>query len=208
MNRATGSTKPVASARDLAIAGGVLAVVVSIVGGSVIWGSAGAASARDAGMSSAHVLTQVQSQADRLPQGFPADQHGSGGIDGSTSQLLGVQTGTRYWIALDRSGNVCLLAQSVSQPDLTAATCSTAGELEANGASLRVDAAQWRLEAFLLPDSVDTSSLGGPWSAVADNLVTYTGASGPANATVEFEREPGESGAPLTLTRDPALTGR
>jgi hypothetical protein len=209
MNAATTSNRRRrAGTRDLAIAGSVLAVVVSIVGGSVIWGAAGAAAARDAGLSAAPVLAQPQSKVDRFPQGFPADQHGSGGIDPVTSQLLGVQAGTRYWLALDRSANVCLLAQSVSRPDLTAATCASGGDLEASGGSLQVDAGTWRVEAFLLPDSVDTSSLSAPWSAVADNLVTYAGASAGPSAAIELERDPGEAGAPLTLTHGPTPTGR
>jgi hypothetical protein len=192
--------------RNIAVAGGALAVVIAVAGGSVIWGAAGAAVARDAALSTAHVLAQNQAKADRLPPAFPADLHGTGGIDPSTSRLLGVQAGTRYWIALDRSSNVCVLAQSVIRAVETAASCSTAGELEARGGSLRVDAGAWKLEAFLLPDSVDASSLKAPWTRVADNLVTYTGAG--SLGSIELKRDPGAAGPPLTLTREPGPAGR
>lgn len=201
----TVSVKRRARGRDFAVAGTALAVVVAITGGSVIWGAAGAAFGRDAAISTAGVLGDSQTHADRLPSGFPAEQHGDGGIVAASSRLIGLQNGTRYWIALDRRSNVCVLAQSVSRADLTAASCSTAGDLEARGASLRVDAGTWKLEAFLVPDSVDASSLTGGWTAVADNLVTYTG-SGSAGS-IELERDSGASGIPITLTREPAPAG-
>jgi hypothetical protein len=206
MNRSETSTAPRARRRDLAVAGGVLAVVVAITGGSMLWGAAGAAFGREAAISAASVLGGNQARADRLPPSFPADLHGTGGIDPSSTRLLGVQAGTRYWIALDRSSNVCIVAQSVSSADLTAASCSAAGDLEARGASLRVDAGEWRLEAFLVPDSVDASSVRAPWSRVADNLMTYTGAG--AAPSIQLQRDPGDSGPALTLTREPDPAGR
>ncbi len=69
-----------------------------------------------------------------------------------------------------------------------------------------MDAGSWKLEAFLLPDSVDASSLRGPWTRVADNLVTYTGSG--AAPSIELKRDPGAPGAPLTLTREPGPAGR
>ena len=54
-----------------------------------------------------------------------------------------------------------------------------------------------------MPDSVDASSVAGGWTAVADNLVTYTGAS-VAGGSIELKRDPGSSGTPITLTREPA----
>jgi hypothetical protein len=188
--------------RTIAVAGGVVSLVLVIAGGSVVGGAAGAAVARDAAISTAQVLGADQARADRLPAAFPADLHGTGGIDRSTSHLLGVQNGTRYWIALDRSSNVCVLAQSVSRSEETAASCSSAGDLELRGGSLRVDAGTWKVEAFLLPDSVDASRLSGPWTRVADNLVTYTGTG--TSPSIELQRDAGSSGAPLTLTREPA----
>jgi hypothetical protein len=207
MNRAEESSmRRRARGRDIAVAGGALAVVVAILGGSLIWGAAGAAFGRDAAISTAQVLGGSQARADRLPPGFPAELHGTGGIDPSTTRLLGVQAGTRYWIALDRSSNVCVVAQSLSSAELTAASCSSAGDLEARGASLRVEAGTWRLEAFLVPDSVDASSLPAPWSRVADNLVTYAGTG--ALGSIELKRDPGAPGAPVTLTREPGPAGR
>ncbi len=191
-----------ARGRDLAVAGGALALIVAIAGGSVIWGAAGAAFGRDAAISTAQVLGGVQARGDRLPTGFPAEQHGDGGIVATSSRLLGLQNGTRYWVALDRRSNVCVLAQSTSRADLTAASCTSPGELEARGGSLRVDGGTWKFEAFLVPDSVDASSVTGGWAAVSDNLVTFTG-SGSAGS-IELPRDPGASGVPITLTRDPA----
>ncbi len=206
MKRSHSTPPPRARRRDLAVAGGALAVVVAITGGSVLWGGASAAFGRDAAISTAGVLGARQARADRLPPGFPADLHGTGGIDPASTRLLGVQSGTRYWIALDRSSNVCVLAQSVRSADLTAASCSTAGDLETRGASLRVDAGAWRLEAFLVPDSVDAASVSAPWSRVADNLVTYSGTG--SATSIQLKRDAGSSGAPLTLTREPDPAGR
>jgi hypothetical protein len=191
--------------RDLAIVGAALLVVLAICAGSLLWGAAGAAFGRDAAISTAQVLGGGQARADRLPPGFPADQHGDGGIDAGSSRLLGVQNGTSYWIALDARSNVCVLAQPTGRSDVIAAACSDAGELETSGTSLRVDAGTWRLEAFLVPDSIDATSLSGGWTAVADNLVTYSGPG--SSGSVQLERDPGSPGAPVTLTREPAPVG-
>jgi hypothetical protein len=74
-----------------------------------------------------------------------------------------------------------------------------ASELEKSGAALRVEAASWRLQAVLLPDSVDTTALRAPWSRVSDNLAVSTGTA--SAVSVSLPREKTASGAPITLTQ-------
>jgi hypothetical protein len=185
--------------RNALLIGGLFLAVALVVAVSVLGSVAGAAFARDAAVGSAGVLSDAQSASDVLPADFPPELHGTGGIDPSSARYLGASTGTDYWIALDNSSNVCLLAQSQKLAAYSSASCVDPSELETSGAALRVDAASWRLQAFLLPDSVDTTALRAPWSRVSDNLAVYTGAA-PA-ASLSLPREKTASGTPITLTQ-------
>jgi hypothetical protein len=198
MNRATVtvSNRPV-WVRNVLLIGGLLLAVAIVVAGSVLGSAAGAAFARDSAVSSAGVLGGSQVASDRLPADFPADLHGTGGIDPASARFLGASGGSDYWIALDRSANVCLLAQSQKLAAYSSASCVAPSELEATGAALRVEGAQWRLEAVLVPDSTDTSALPKSWNRVSDNLAVYTGV-GPA-AVLTLPRDANSPGAPITL---------
>jgi hypothetical protein len=188
---------------DRALAAGVLAAVAAIVAITAIWGDAGSASARNATLAAAEasVLATPAAASDRLPSGFPADVHGTGGIVPASARSLGTQGGTAYWIALDRASNVCLLAQSVKDRAVTSASCVSAAEFEKSGSALRVDG-RWSVEAFLVPDSVDTAVASGAWVAVTRNLIVYSATGATANARTGSSLDlPRTAGAPLTLTR-------
>jgi hypothetical protein len=186
---------------DAALAGGVLATVTAIVAATLLWGAAGSAAARDAALAEAGVLQQPAAASDRLPSGFPADAHGTGGIVPASARSLGAQGGTAYWIALDRAANVCLLAQSLADRAVTSAACTSPAEFAASGSALRVDG-RWTVEAFLVPDSVDAGVASGPWVAVSRNLVVYDAAGAALNARTGSSIDlPRVAGEPLTLTR-------
>jgi hypothetical protein len=186
---------------DAALAGGVLAAVTAVVAATLLWGHAGSAAARDAALAEAGVLQQPAAASDRLPSGFPVDAHGTGGIVPASARSLGTQDGTAYWIALDRAANVCLLAQSVADRAVTSASCVSPAEFAISGSALRVDG-RWTVEAFLVPDSVDTGVASGPWVAVGRNLVVYSAGGTAANARTGSSLDlPRTAGAPLTLTR-------
>jgi hypothetical protein len=187
---------------DLLIAIAVIAAVLLVVAATVLGGAVGAASARDAAVSAAGVLGRDAAASDRLPAAFPAEAHGTGGIDPASARSLGTQGGTAYWIPLDRAANVCLLAQSTRDRAVTSGSCVSPAELERSGAALRVDGAKWALEAFLVPDSVDAAAASGAWQAVGDNLVVYSAASVGVAARAGSSLDlPRDGGPVLTLTR-------
>ena len=187
--------------KDAVTALGLTAAVAVVVGVSVLGGAAGSASARDAALAAADVLRSPAAASDRLPTGFPVDAHGTGGIVGASARSLGTQGGTAYWIALDRASNVCLLAQSVKDRAVTSGSCVSPAEFERSGSALRVDG-RWTVEAFLVPDSVDTGVASGAWVAVSRNLVVYSATGAAASARTGSSVDlPRAGGAPLTLTR-------
>lgn len=186
---------------DVLTALGLTAAVAVVVGVSVLGGAAGSASARDAALAAADVLRVPATASDRLPSGFPVDAHGTGGIVAGSARAVGTQDGTAYWIALDRAANVCLLAQSVKDRAVTSAACVSPAEFSTSGSALRVDG-RWTVEAFLVPDSVDTGVASGPWVAVSRNLVVYAATGAALNARTGSSLDlPRTTGAPLTLTR-------
>lgn len=187
--------------KDAVAALGLAVAVAVVVGVSVLGGAAGSASARDAALAAADVLRSPAAASDRLPSGFPVDAHGTGGILRASARSLGTQGGTAYWVALDRASNVCLVAQSVKDRAVTSASCVSPAEFSTSGSALRVDG-KWAVEAFLVPDSVDTGVASGAWVAVSRNLVVYSATAAAANARTGSSLDlPRTAGAPLTLTR-------
>jgi hypothetical protein len=123
--------------------------------------------------SAVSALAKPQKPLDELPTSFQPELHGEGGLRTATARLLGTDASTRYWVALDRSSNVCVIAINLSAPEFTASGCIRPNELPERAAELRVTGQTWNLEAYLLPDEMEITG-GDLWNPVSPNLITVS----------------------------------
>ena len=158
----------------------ILATAILLVGGSAL--GVAAASAEPSAAPAATAVAAAgehlagyraaQVAADRIPKGFPAERHGAGGLDVSTSRLLAkLDGGVTYWSVADRAGNLCLVVDDPVR-EMTSAGCGDVADLEKGSIALsHTLAGRGGLQAFLVADGFEGVRLADGWSWAGGNLV-------------------------------------
>lgn len=187
--------RPRSQARGIVLSGLMATAVIAAVAVPLV--SPGqSAYGRDEAVSVVSLLGDSSVASDRLPTGFPVEAHGDGGIDAASARLLGDAGGSRYWVARDARGQVCLLAIEIADSAQTVASCAPPRLIETEGAPLAVSG-RWT-SAHLVPDSVDLSALRSDVVILGPNLIVFAPGADPA-AAITLPRDHGESGPAISV---------
>ena len=194
----------------LRVAGyGAFATVAAIALGAGI-GAAGAAGHGDsmprgsknlAPASVVSVLGGNETKQTRALVAAPSDDvlamDGVDGIDPSTVRFLGEGGGSRFWVATDKAGNICVLTMLTAQ-GVYASGCNTPEAVEKNGLSIGAfdDPAKpghRDITALLLPDSAQLKNAAAsrsdtPWATISPNLVVADTSRIESGKTYRFDR--------------------
>lgn len=180
--------------RWLVAVGGVAAVAAV---GSVIW-TLPAATASDIGRAGDHlgVLARPQPDADRIPD-LVVDKIRNKVLP-ETARFVADDSGRRSWVAVDASGQICLITSLPGQALITGVTCAPPAEFAKRGLGLQVVGPEAASEGYLVPDGFVTESgkaVEGYWVATAPNWFVSSAHA----ASVDPLRLNGPGGATLML---------
>lgn len=145
--------------RNHVLAGAVLATAALIGAGATV--AANAATIESKGvelpLAVSHtpidlsVLTAAQSPVDTLPAGMEQAQQ-DGNINPATTHLLGENSTGTVWVALDYTGQVCLIVSVAQIEGLGSVSCSTPDQFNSQGISVMTGSPDTSVEAYLVPD--------------------------------------------------------
>lgn len=125
-------------------------------------------------------LGHARDAGDALPSSLRLGDVGIGGLDAASARSLAIDKGRQFWVAQDAAGDICLVV-AFGGGGFVAATCGRPDAVQRQGLELGFQAGpRDPAVAYLLPDSVELSTLGGPWQVVSDNLVVGPSDGGPA----------------------------
>jgi hypothetical protein len=153
----------------------ILAVAIVVAGISTVGLASASASVPGEAPDADRYLSayrDAQTDRDRLPEKFPADLHGDGGLDASTSRFLGEpDAGVSYWSVADRSGNLCLVVVDIGR-GMTGAGCGEVSQLERGQIAFsHFLAEKGGLQAFLVADGFARAEIPAPWRRAGANLI-------------------------------------
>jgi hypothetical protein len=115
------------------------------------------------------ILGNTGVNADKLPQTVDPAELGVTGVDPLSSRYLGETDSARFWVAIDRNGQPCLVMELVDD-DVVASTCRATAALEKEGIGLQAYGPTSAAEAYLVPDGATLQ--GDGLERLSLNLVT------------------------------------
>lgn len=108
-----------------------------------------------------------------LPAAISIDDVGQSGLDTSTVTQVGADGRGTYWVAKDNSANICIIVE-LKPSQLVGTSCTPAELFAKNGSFLVVQDEDPKsptyVEAYLLPDNVKVTSVGG-LEGISPNLL-------------------------------------
>jgi hypothetical protein len=125
-------------------------------------------------------LGQARDAGDALPSSLQLADVGIGGLVARSARSLAIADGRQFWVAQDAAGDICLVV-AFGEGRFVAATCGRPDAVQRQGVELGFqEGTRDSAVAYLLPDSVEFSTLSAPWQVVSDNLVVGPSDGGPA----------------------------
>jgi hypothetical protein len=118
------------------------------------------------------LLSTDQLPADILPDAMSQAQQ-DGNIDPTSTHLLGENSTGTVWVALDNTGQVCVIVSVAQIEGLGSVSCSTPDQFNTQGISVITGSPDVAVEAYLVPDvAVDkTPAITALEGSASPNLV-------------------------------------
>jgi hypothetical protein len=149
--------------RSGVVAGAAACLLTVGIGASVGVNSATAGKEGTPGPETGAVIAVLDSPADAFPAGVDTDALIPGGLDRDSLQKLGSDGPKSFWTGTNHAGDICLIT-ILDVRLTTAAACSPAAEVEANGLDLSASGDNHQpdydpIVAILVPDSVSAEPI-------------------------------------------------